>query len=78
MLHIDCEKNTSRLKEFKDIADAMTNIIGDLIDVQNVPNKDWNDFRDSMQQISTDVSQFQLLLDCEYINEEYNKIAGNF
>ena len=78
MLLIDCEKNTSRLKEFKDIADAMTNIIGDLIDVQNVPNKDWNDFRDSMQQISTDVSQFQLLLDCEYINEEYNKIAGNF
>ena len=77
----DCEdiNDIERLKALKNNADAISDIMTQLINVQNgAQNKDWNDFRDSIERLSAEAENFQSLLDCSYVTDEYNKIAGKY
>lgn len=76
----NCEdiNDIERLKALKNNADSISDIMTQLINVQNgAQNKDWNDFRDSIERLSAEAENFQSLLDCSYVTDEYNKIAEN-
>jgi cell fate (sporulation/competence/biofilm development) regulator YmcA (YheA/YmcA/DUF963 family) len=76
----NCEdvNDIESLEELISNANTIANIMDDLIAVQSgVQNKDWNDFRDSMRQVSADAENFRSLLDCSYVTDEYDKIAEN-
>ena len=41
-----------------------------------VENKDWTNFRNSIEQLIGIANSYQLLLDCTYVTAEYEKITG--
>lgn len=74
----DCESSTElqKVKRFINVAESIDEIMTSLINTKTgVENKDWTNFRNSIEQLIGIANSYQLLLDCTYVTAEYEKIT---